>query len=357
MAADQRYCLECGQRRGDPRLPFMDAVVLMDTVVKGPRQAAPPPPPKKTPADVRQRDADRRHRDAAAGAGRRRPDRPLGRTLGIDRQHHPRGGESAERSRRNDEERRPSQHRQGFHRRGFEAKANKAAAAAASKTGASGQTHATESFLHPANGVKLAPPEQKLGEKCSKRHRRLQRRQVHRRILRRRVREGGGPEPDIASPRRAEAASKSSPRFERATRDAIPPRPPLRAPAGVGAGRCPQTAAPAASSSAYGPDLVVDLERRRDQLTGRVAELQWDLGGLVYEMAIRNRIRVDVLVQRAAALQDADAELSEVERIVRMEQTGTAGTCGSCGAPHSSGATYCWQCGNSLLSRSPATRS
>ncbi len=111
------------------------------------------------------------------------------------------------------------------------------------------------------------------------------------------------------------------------------------------------SAAPAASSaaSAYGSDLVVDLERRRDQLTGRVAELQWDLGGLVYEMAIRNRIRVDVLIQRAVALQDADAELSEVERIVRMEQTGTAGSCGSCGAPHSSGATYCWQCGHSLL--------
>jgi hypothetical protein len=24
MAADQRYCTECGQRRGQPRLPFMD---------------------------------------------------------------------------------------------------------------------------------------------------------------------------------------------------------------------------------------------------------------------------------------------------------------------------------------------
>ncbi len=111
----------------------------------------------------------------------------------------------------------------------------------------------------------------------------------------------------------------------------------------------PLTASPAALETAYGSDLVVDLERRRDQLTGRVAELQWDLGGLVYEMAIRNRIRVDVLIQRAATLQDADAELSEVERIVRMEQTGTAGSCGTCGAPHSSGATYCWQCGHSLL--------
>jgi hypothetical protein len=46
LAADQRYCIECGQRRGDPRLPFMDAVVLMDAV-KRPAQAPPPSPKKK----------------------------------------------------------------------------------------------------------------------------------------------------------------------------------------------------------------------------------------------------------------------------------------------------------------------
>jgi hypothetical protein len=102
------------------------------------------------------------------------------------------------------------------------------------------------------------------------------------------------------------------------------------------------------------PELTVDLERRRDQLVARVAELQWDLGGLVYEMAVRNRIEVEVLVKRAVALQDADAELGEVERIVRMEQTGTAGSCASCGAPHSTGATFCWQCGNSLLQQVPS---
>jgi hypothetical protein len=96
-------------------------------------------------------------------------------------------------------------------------------------------------------------------------------------------------------------------------------------------------------------ELTVDLERRRDQLVARVAELQWDLGGLVYEMAVRNQIEVEVLVKRAVALQDADAELSEVERIVRMEQTGTAGSCTACGAPHSTGATFCWQCGQPLL--------
>jgi hypothetical protein len=94
---------------------------------------------------------------------------------------------------------------------------------------------------------------------------------------------------------------------------------------------------------------AVDLERRRDQLSASVAELQWDLGGLVYEMATRDRIRVDVLVRRAAELQTADAELGEVERILRLEQHSTAGQCGSCGAPHSSGAAYCWQCGQPLL--------
>jgi hypothetical protein len=101
--------------------------------------------------------------------------------------------------------------------------------------------------------------------------------------------------------------------------------------------------------SAQGEEFIVDLKRRREQLVARVAELQWDLGGLTYEMAIRNSIRVEVLVKRAAELQDADAELNEVERILRMEESATAGSCPSCGAPHSSGATFCWQCGKPLL--------
>jgi hypothetical protein len=101
-------------------------------------------------------------------------------------------------------------------------------------------------------------------------------------------------------------------------------------------------------------DLSVDLAERRDKLAARFAELQWDLGGLVYEMAIRDHMRVEVLVRRAAALQDVDAELGEVERIMRMEESGTAGSCSSCGAPHSSGAVYCWQCGQPLLEHVPS---
>ena len=109
--------------------------------------------------------------------------------------------------------------------------------------------------------------------------------------------------------------------------------------------------APPSLSSAYGEEFIVDLQRRREQLVAKVAELQWDLGGLVYEMAVRNSIDVELVVRRAVPLQDADAELSEVERILRMEETGTAGACTGCGAPHSSGATFCWQCGKPLLAQ------
>jgi hypothetical protein len=106
-----------------------------------------------------------------------------------------------------------------------------------------------------------------------------------------------------------------------------------------------------ADPSIRGPESEpsFDLTRRRDELRTRFAELQCDLGGLVYEMAIRDHIRVDVLVRRAAILQDVDAELGEVERILHLEETGAAGACASCGAPHSSGAVYCWQCGQPLL--------
>jgi hypothetical protein len=115
----------------------------------------------------------------------------------------------------------------------------------------------------------------------------------------------------------------------------------------------PRTKAAPEAAPAVDADRTVDLRRRRDQLSARMAELQWDLGGLVYEMAIRDSIRTDVIIQRAAALQDVDAELGEVERILRMEETGAAGECKACGAPHSSGAVYCWQCGSTLLELVP----
>jgi hypothetical protein len=115
-------------------------------------------------------------------------------------------------------------------------------------------------------------------------------------------------------------------------------------------------AAPAAGSplppgggGAVAPD---DLLARRTELAQRLAKLQWDLGGLAYEMAIRDHFRPDVLVRQAARLQQVDGELGEVERMLRMEEAGAAGTCPSCGALHSRGAVYCWQCGMQLMGTS-----
>jgi hypothetical protein len=97
-----------------------------------------------------------------------------------------------------------------------------------------------------------------------------------------------------------------------------------------------------------------ELSRRRDRLAAEVTELHWDLGGLAYEMAIRDHFRLDVLVRRAAVLQERDAELAEVERLLRLEESGTAGSCPQCAAPHSRGAVFCWQCGTALMERLPS---
>ncbi len=94
-----------------------------------------------------------------------------------------------------------------------------------------------------------------------------------------------------------------------------------------------------------------ELEHRRDALAAEVTELHWDLGGLAYEMAIRDHFRLDVLVRRAAVLQERDAELAEVERLLRLEEGAIAGACPACAAPHSRGAVFCWQCGATLMAR------
>jgi hypothetical protein len=97
-----------------------------------------------------------------------------------------------------------------------------------------------------------------------------------------------------------------------------------------------------------------ELDERRKRLEEQLATLQWDLGGLTYEMAIRDHFRLDVLVRAAAKLQEVDAELAEVERLLRLESAGAAGACTSCGALHARGATFCWQCGTRLMESAPA---
>jgi chorismate mutase len=100
---------------------------------------------------------------------------------------------------------------------------------------------------------------------------------------------------------------------------------------------------------------LAELRRRRYELAERVAELTWDLGGLTYEMAIRDHYRLDVLARRAAELQQADAQLAEVQRLLSGAEGGVHGQCRSCGAVHSRGASFCWHCGAGLLEEARPT--
>jgi hypothetical protein len=94
---------------------------------------------------------------------------------------------------------------------------------------------------------------------------------------------------------------------------------------------------------------MAELRRRRKELAERVAELTWDLGGLTYEMAVRDHYRLDVLARRASELQEADAQLGEVQRLLASTEAGVHGQCRSCGAVHSRGAAFCWHCGAPLI--------
>jgi hypothetical protein len=100
-----------------------------------------------------------------------------------------------------------------------------------------------------------------------------------------------------------------------------------------------------------------ELSQRRDELARQFAELQWDLGGMAYEMASRDHFRLDVLVRHAAKLQQIDAQLGEAERLLRLDGAGAAGTCPACGALHARSAVFCWQCGKDLMERTTVSKS
>lgn len=91
------------------------------------------------------------------------------------------------------------------------------------------------------------------------------------------------------------------------------------------------------------------LQAQRDALARELAELQWDLGGLAYEMAIRDHFRLDVLMRQAGRLQEIDARLGEVEHLLRLDTTGAAGACPQCGTLYARGALFCSQCAFQLV--------
>lgn len=172
LAPDQRYCLHCGQRRGDPRLPFMDAVVFMEASKKPPAaeaEATPPVPPDRRPFMSANASivAGVATLILAIGVGvliGRSGDSGATNAANAAPQVIRVGGGSAE------------VEATGAARKG-KTGADKAGAAKPSsatkkraakklETSSSGATKATEEAYPTAPGVKLAEPEQKIGGKC-----------------------------------------------------------------------------------------------------------------------------------------------------------------------------------------------
>jgi hypothetical protein len=103
------------------------------------------------------------------------------------------------------------------------------------------------------------------------------------------------------------------------------------------------------------PDVVAapmtPQQRRRVErdLSHQRAVAVSDLGGLVVEMARRERMRVDLLTHRASIVLGLEQQLAAVES-PRAAATGVSGqACGACGTMLVAEANYCHVCGNSTL--------
>jgi hypothetical protein len=107
------------------------------------------------------------------------------------------------------------------------------------------------------------------------------------------------------------------------------------------------SAAPSSAVEAP-PSPAPDLLAQRERLTERFALMQSELGGLFYEMAIRDHVQMDVLITKAAALQRVDSELAQLEHLLHEGNAAIGGQCPSCGATYARGAAFCAQCATPL---------
>jgi hypothetical protein len=186
MAADQRYCLNCGHRRGEPRLPFMDAVVFMESMsAPGGAAAGTPPPPPAAPGGG---SSPRMNANAALIAGVATLVLAIGVGFLIGRSGHEGstnaaaeapikvievgggGGESAATANAAEPAGSAASGKSKGGSKGGAKKSAKATPKAEknSEVGAHGASKATEEVLHTEGDVKLAEPEQKVGGSCDK---------------------------------------------------------------------------------------------------------------------------------------------------------------------------------------------
>jgi hypothetical protein len=168
-----------------------------------------------------------------------------------------------------------------------------------------------------------------------------------------RVPAGGAPAPkqpaaaptaptEAAPPTKPTQAAQGSPQPAQAPTQVVAPAPKSRRARRRERERAKRRGAPSA------PQPPSELTVRRDQLARQFAEVQFDLGGLAYEMAIRGSFRPEVLTRRAAGLQAVEAQLSATESAIRSGASGFAGTCAACGTPYVAGAAFCSSCGKRL---------
>jgi hypothetical protein len=114
-------------------------------------------------------------------------------------------------------------------------------------------------------------------------------------------------------------------------------------------GRTTANPGPSTSDAPHaGPEPSVELLSQQDRLTERFALMQSELGGLFYEMAIRDHVRLDVLVEKAAALQRVDIELGQVGYLINEGDRAVGGHCPNCGLSHARGAAFCSHCAQPL---------
>ncbi len=174
MAPDQRYCLACGNRRGDPRLPFMDAVVFMDSV-KQPRAAAGAAPPSSPPPARRLSPSATLVAGVAtlvlaigvgvligrsgedSGSGNAAAQTP--QVIKVEGGGGPASGsetaEAGAKSAKGKQSSAKSSKKKGGEKEAVE-------------TGSSGTSKAAEEVLKPGGDVKLPPPTQEVGGSCEK---------------------------------------------------------------------------------------------------------------------------------------------------------------------------------------------
>ncbi len=115
--------------------------------------------------------------------------------------------------------------------------------------------------------------------------------------------------------------------------------------------RADKLAAQSRRSAARDPESsehTRELIAQRDRLSERFALMQADLGGVFYEMAIRDHMRMDVLTRRAAELQRVETDLEAIERELRGEGGPASAACPSCGASRGEHARFCWSCGHGV---------